>query len=538
MKKILSVALLAVFMFTMNLGMLDDFGVKEAKGDTTYKITVTNPSDSGVTFDGKTFTAYKIFDLVKGAGDSGYSYTPTAAFKSYTYNGKTGQQLVNELIGYSGNTDKLNSFASAVFSDISGGVDNNGLDYSELAYKSVVGTSSDSVVIDLDGTSTEGKSLGAGYYLVAGEAKPTDGEPQTLVAACALTTADKQANVTAKLGAPTIEKKIVSGSDEVAKHSANIGDSVTFRIRCKVPDMTGYSAYTFVIHDTLSKGLNNGKTSPTLKQAILADGATATTGTSITSYCVVADDGTSSSEEKKFKITVDLKAASATAGKYVVIDYTVPLNNSALTTLVETNKAYLEYSSDPYNSNSTNKTAEKTVYVSDFDIVIDKVDGGNQEKLQNVQFKLYNDSNQFYKVSTDQETQGVVTWGTEDEATIVTTDGSGSGSFKGLAAGTYYLKEIKTNDGYNLLSDPVKVVITDGCDASGRHDSSSATFNGAPATPNTASNVSFTGTIANNKGEKLPETGGIGTTIFYIVGGALMIGALVLLLTKKKMSSK
>ena len=94
--------------------------------------------------------------------------------------------------------------------------------------------------------------------------------------------------------------------------------------------------------------------------------------------------------------------------------------------------------------------------------------------------------------------------------------------------GTYYLQEIKAPDGYNTLDKPVKVEITATYD-----DNGNITTN---ATPNEQNNhYEVTSTITNNKGTVLPSTGGIGTTIFYVVGGLLMVGAAILLITKKRM---
>ena len=103
------------------------------------------------------------------------------------------------------------------------------------------------------------------------------------------------------------------------------------------------------------------------------------------------------------------------------------------------------------------------------------------------------------------------------DSTVVVADATGKATFEGLKAGTYYLEEVAAPTGYNLLADPIKVVI-------------SATGVSAYANQEAA--------VANNTGVELPSTGGMGTTIFYTVGGILMAGAAILLITKKKMANE
>ena len=124
------------------------------------------------------------------------------------------------------------------------------------------------------------------------------------------------------------------------------------------------------------------------------------------------------------------------------------------------------------------------------------------------------------------ETSGTVDWVSEkNDATKVTTDAQGAASFKGLNIGHYYLEEVKAPDGYNTLEKPVGVDVL-AYSANGQIDTN-AELNG--------NRYQVTSTITNNKGTVLPSTGGIGTTNFYVVGGLLMVGAAILLITKKRM---
>ena len=117
------------------------------------------------------------------------------------------------------------------------------------------------------------------------------------------------------------------------------------------------------------------------------------------------------------------------------------------------------------------------------------------------------------------DTPAVVEWVNDiKDATVYTTDANGSAIISGIAEGTYELVEIKAPEGYNLLSEPVTVTVPTPAEEGQDHD-----------------NVTII--VKNSTGSELPSTGGIGTTIFYIVGGVLMVAAVVLFATKKRMSA-
>ena len=200
---------------------------------------------------------------------------------------------------------------------------------------------------------------------------------------------------------------------------------------------------------------------------------------------------------------------------------------------------------------SSSVTAEKlfTKLGANVHVINDKFDGTNQtgenpdtsKKLKDAKFVLYR------KVTTDgkekveyyywNETDKKVDWvDNVNKASVVTTNDKGAATFNGLAAGTYYLKETKAPDGYNTQKEDAKVEIkavyntdgtlkadADGCklkqDAEGKH-------------------YYQVESIANKAGAVLPSTGGIGTTIFYVLGSILVLGAAVLLIAKKRMNGQ
>lgn len=160
-------------------------------------------------------------------------------------------------------------------------------------------------------------------------------------------------------------------------------------------------------------------------------------------------------------------------------------------------------------------------------IVIDKYaenqdDPSDQDaKLEGAKFVLKNSDGKFYKVGTDKK----VTWvETKEEATEVTTDKDGVANFAGLKEGTYYLVETEAPAGYNKLTEDKEVVVK-APDKDGKPE-------------NITANISQDIDVPNNTGSVLPSTGGIGTTIFYVVGGILVAGAAILLVTRKRVEEQ
>ena len=277
--------------------------------------------------------------------------------------------------------------------------------------------------------------------------------------------------------------------------------------------MDGYDTYTYIVNDTMSAGLtfNNDV-------AVTIDGVAYTDFT-------VAQNGQS------FTITFNnFISQKANAGKAIVITYSATINENALTTDKETNTVNLEYSNNPNDSESKGETPESIVYVYDFDIVIDKYTGDEATgtRLAGAKFVLKNASGKYYYYN---ESAKKVEWKDAlSEATEVTTDQSGVAKFKGLDSGTYYLHETEAPAGYNLLKEDVTVTITATYGDDGQITSSSAT---------SANNGQYQQVqkIENKSGATLPSTGGMGTTLLYIIGAILVVGAGVLLVARRRMHS-
>lgn len=364
-------------------------------------------------------------------------------------------------------------------------------------------------------------------------------------------------NITVKTDAPTVEKKVLeddkynqdggygTGYNDVADY--NMGDAVPFHLIGSVPDMSRYDTYKYIFHDTLSAGLT-APVENAVKVYLSTDKILDVNDSDVTSSFTTTVSGQN--------ITVscnNLKTVvGETGAKYVIVAYTATLNQNAVVGLEgNPNVVYLEYSNKPDQSGSgdkdnTGNTPEDKVIVFTYELDTTKVDGQNNElKLEGAEFKLHNADNKWAIVDSNNKVTG---WSdTEEGGSKLTSDANGLFKVIGLDDGTYYLKETKAPAGYNLLADEIKVVIaatttngqtwTDG-NASSALTALTVKVDDGEAANGNLNDGSVSITVKNNKGSTLPETGGIGTTIFYVLGGMLVVCAVVLMVSKKRMSAE
>ena len=227
-------------------------------------------------------------------------------------------------------------------------------------------------------------------------------------------------------------------------------------------------------------------------------------------------------------------------GATIVVTYQAALNKTALNTEKETNIATLTYPKNPSGS-ETGTVNTPTTYVYNFNMDVDKyADTDTNKKLKYAVFVLYKDNGtdkEYYK----QDASKNVTWVAEAEketaATQKTTDATGKATFEGLKAGTYYLEEITAPRGYNKLKAPEKVEIIASYNTDGTLNTGIA---GCELKQDAANGNHYyqVESISNKAGAVLPSTGGIGTTIFYVLGSILVLGAAVLLIVKKRMKDQ
>ena len=285
------------------------------------------------------------------------------------------------------------------------------------------------------------------------------------------------------------------------KSSADVGDIVTYTITGKVPEYAGFSSYTYLITDTMSDGL-------TFKKDV-----TVTVGSAnVTDDCTITYD---SANTNKFTVFIPVKDQKYTVGAEIKITYTATLNEDAIAA-ISNNKATLTYSNNPTDSTKTETTPSQEQKVYSSKIVIDKYDTREQsKKLSGAEFVLYKgegSNKQYYKWNATDEK---VEWVEVTDATKKTTDDKGAASFEGLANGTYYLEETKAPAGYNPLEKPQKIEVK--------------------GDANNKTSLTRTAEVANSTGTLLPSTGGMGTTLFYVIGGIFVLASVVLLITRKRM---
>lgn len=448
---------------------------------------------------------------------------------------------------------------------------------------------------NVEGTATEPvggnyviNNLAAGYYLVKDQNGSLEGDADTATEYIVqvlgnVTMEPKDSDI------PTVEKKVSDeeytqferaqgpdyqppygyGYNDVADW--DIGDSVPFKLIGSIPDMSAYDTYEYIFTDTLSNGLT--LQADTIKVYIARNPYD-----QVNNYepLVMGADytldvqnigenggGSFSIAFEDLKTNRYLTGANKEEYHYVIVTYDATLNANAEIGLPgNPNSVDLQFSNNP-NGDGLGRTAEDTVIVFTYELDGTKVDGANIDtKLEGAEFVLFNGG---HTQVANIENGKLVGWVNlpdgytyenyeeipyevweEFNATnnvIMTSTAEGVFGVSGLDDGTLHLMEIKAPNGYNLLDHDLEIVI-DAATANGQ------AWDGIPANALTALTIAVdqgnaengnaqTGAVAltvrNNQGSTLPETGGIGTTLFYAIGGLLVIGAGILLIVRLRM---
>lgn len=379
--------------------------------------------------------------------------------------------------------------------------------------------------VSTDVEASKSVTLNSGYYLMVDQSDVAD-KNEAKNPALLQVTNDSELNITEKAGVPKIDKTI-EGEGEVAEGS--IGDTFTFVLTATMPaTFEGYDTYKVVFHDTLSKGLTYNNDA-----SVDVDGFQTETSTDDNGNTIITITNN------------NVLTQNVTVNSEIVVTYTATLNSDAVIGSVgNPNVVYLEFSNDPNwdgtGTEPTGKTPKDTVVVFTFELDVTKVDGANANtKLSGAEFKLQNTAdNKWAVVGTDGKLTGWVE--NKDNGTVLTSDANGMIKVIGLDQGTYNLEEIKAPAGYNKLSSPVVLVVTASVtdeEATQELTALAIKVGEENGTGDIATGI-VGATVKNNAGATLPETGGMGTTLFYIVGGLLALAAVVLLVTKKRMSSE
>lgn len=479
-----------------------------------YTITVDKVADN------HTYEAYQVFSgtlASDGKTLSNIQWSKTGV-TPFTFEGKSEAAEIAEMLAYKEDApekDKSDTEKAKEFSKLAG-----------ANLKTPAATAK----------SENGKAVltvsAPGYYLV----KDVDGSQNGNDAAYTRFMMEVVGDVTAQVknDKPTVQKKVKETNDSTGETTDwqdaadyDMGDTVPFQLKATLPvHIADYDHYYVEFTDTLSAGLTFDKIT-----LVKADGKTLSEG----EYTVNATENQNGTTTLSVIIT-DVKKVNPDINKddKVIVEYDAKLNDKAvLGSAGNPNSVELTYSNNPNATGDgtskpadTGKTPKDTVKVFTYQTIINKLNE-KKEALKGAEFTLV-------KKNKDGSTKNV---------DVVKNAEGTSFAFKGLDAGNYVLEETKTPDGYNTIK-PIEFTIDADYDKEADDPQliklSTNVTSGDVKSDDFKSNLSdgsLTVGIVNRKGSLLPSTGGMGTTILYVIGSILVLVAAVLLITKKRMDA-
>lgn len=493
LKKLLAVLLVVMMTMTLTLpamaadeGTINVTNVPVGKKVSYSQILVSSTGEGNA----KNYTAVEAWQgfFKTTAGD----YTTTDGYKvALTAADLTSPSMVTvgDKVIYIQVTDSK-AFANAAFEYLN--ADNN------ATATEFTTAASENGVVSITG-------LTAGYYVVFVNGASI-AEGATKMVAMLRDTAG-ETTVALKSDLPTVEK--TENKDYV-----QLGEDVEYTVTATVPDTTGYDVYNYTFTDVMTNLVFDGDIKVEIDSTTVyekADGE-------VTINFDEEDGSSYTNTNSGYTLVLNMLKYQEKIGKEIKITYTAKITEAAIDTKAD-NVVTLKYNNDPTDSSKTAETSDDE-HVASAKIVVDKFDGNNTEqKLAGAKFVLKNTEGKYYILK-----DGVVSWGEETDATVVTTDSNGAADFKGLTDGTYTLIEKEAPANYNKADD--KTITISKKEYEQKDSDGDVIY----------LSVSQTAQVANYSGSQLPETGGIGTTIFYVVGGLLMVGAAVLFVAKKRMA--
>ena len=528
MKKLVSRFMAVLMAMTMILSMsMTAFAAEAPKGTLTVNNTVA----------GKTLDLYQIFTATK-SGEN-VAYTLNSAYEGFFKNNTripgseslTGGALSEKAYEYVKTQVGTDGKSGTGFAkEILGWILENATTVA-TTHTTATTTAASTVISGLE----------YGYYVVyplgATDTSAAPGEQDyTSVASLVSVTGDTSINM--KSNYPTVVKKV---NDNKNADDVNIGDTVTYTLTSKVPDMTGYTSYVFNFKDTLSAGLTFKEiTSVTVGE---------TTITKVDAGQEANDTYTLTQDGQNITITMNnfLASNANKAGQEIKVTYTATLNKDAVTGFdPNTNKATVEYSNKP-GTTDKGESEPSIVDVHTFNFTIFKYYLKDETKtgLENAEFELYKANAAGDAADTDakinivDEGAGVYRQATPEEVAAtnpkfesakIVSDDDGKVLVKGLKAGIYYLRETKAPDGYNKLISDIKVEIKPVYDeTTGKLTSYSVdyTYNGTTTTGTAITNKTDSPEVAveNKTGAQLPSTGSKGA-LMVTLAGIVLFGVL------------
>lgn len=484
-KKIAAIMFAFMMVFSLSTNAKAESG---NYGDNDGKITISNA------VVGQTYKIYRMLKLESFDGDN-YSYTLEGGWDDFISTGagkdyleKNGDGYIKFRTGKDSPAD-MRLFAKAAYAYAKTATLNDDA-------KKSVGAISTSVTFE---------DLPLGYYVVG----------STVGSLCELKTTNKEVTITDKNDVPSVEKKVVKYNENhsenlVDSNSANIGEEVVFKTTIDIKP----GANNYILHDKMDSHLrydsilqihdNNDK------NIVATDYVVKTTG--LTDADCTFELSFTDAFYANNRDDIDTKKLNK-----IYVYYQATVKDDAVVKQEMKNNTYLTYGENNTKSNE-DETITKT-----FEIPVFKYTG-TDTALEGAKFILSTDEK-----CTDSTKTLKFTKNTEDKYRYDSTNGKtelvsltdGMINIEGIKAGTYYLKETEAPKGYNLLKDIQKIEIS---------EDGSIKLNGKPITDNVG--------VKNNSGSLLPSTGGMGTTLIYLIGGALVLGSGIVLANKKRAKAK
>jgi len=480
MKRIISIVLALMLVASLSLTVL----AADEKGSITI---------NGVSAE-NSYETYRLLDLESYNATSGaYSYTVNSAWAGFFATAEALQYVSIDADGYVTWKASEDDDTKATFAKLA-------LNYAKSNGIDPIKSSKNHGEFTINENTGKFSDLDLGYYLV----------DSTVGALCGLTTTNPNASINAKNGIPTIDKQVKEDSTDQwgANNNADIAQTVEYRVTINVHA----GAQNYILHDVMADGLTY-KNITSIEHVVPGNTTTSLTDADYTvkTGTGVITDGC----DFEVHFTEDFCNKLETNDK-IIVSYEAMLNrNAVIAGTGNVNTAWLTFG----EGNKSNEDAV-TTYTYAIDII--KTDSQNN-LIDGAEFKIYDAATGGNKVPVVLMDDGVTyRRARADETGIDIVVKDGKVRIVGFDNGTYYLEETVAPDGYNKLTARQKFIISDA--------NLDAIFNNEIYS--TGSGVH----VVNKTGSMLPETGGLGTILFTLLGGGTALGTGVVLVTKKRMS--